>query len=114
MTTPPVDPRLARAEAALKDPRLARFGVVFLSRAGLGLLIAFAVGTAILLVQLVPDPRIGGLPLVALAGVAAAVVALGVVIHPRIRRAAEDRTERWLHDLAAPASPADTTEDGDR
>ena len=109
MTTPPVDPRLERAEAALRDPRLGRFGVVFLSRAGLGLMVAVAVGSALLLAQLLPDPRIGGLPLVALLGVAGAVIAIGIVIHPGIRRAAERWTERSL--VERTADPA--TDDGD-
>jgi len=93
-------------EAALRSGLEADLCVV---SGGLGLLVVVAVGSALLLAQLLPDPRIGGLPLVALLGVAGAVIAIGIVIHPGIRRAAERWTERSL--LERSADPA--TDDGD-
>jgi hypothetical protein len=76
------------------DPRLRQAMAVFIGRGGLGVVVALVIAAILLVVSAFGDVRVGALPLVALAGVGSAVVALGVVLHPGLRRAIGEWLER--------------------
>jgi hypothetical protein len=91
------------------DPRLRQAMAVFIGRGGLGVVVALVIAAILLLVSALGDVRVGALPLVALAGVACAAVALGVVLHPGLRGSIRAQIERSVRaqETGVPAGPAD-------